>query len=563
MNVFALGSFKHDEIFFGRATGIGNPVIYVGAKTGRDGIHGASMASSEFDEESAGKRPNVQVGDPFMEKLLLEACLEAMKTGAIVGIQDMGAAGLTCSTCEMGSRAGTGVDIDLALVPQRATGMTPYEIMLSESQERMLIVADKGREDEVFSIFKKWGLDAVTIGAVTDDGMLRVRNHGEIVAEIPNRELADEAPLYDRPHDVAPYRPAPMKGPGFKSDDLEADLLAILASGDVCSKRWIWQQYDYTVRTNTIEGPGGDAAIVRIKETDTSIAMALDGNARYCALSPREGAKLIVAECCRNLSCVGALPVAATNNLNFGNPERPEIMAQLVETIEGIKEACIFFDTPITGGNVSLYNETLGEAIWPSPVMGIVGLMKTSAPMTIPFKNEGRTVMLLGGFGSCGDHAADVTRFGGTQYAKVVVKKMWGLPPALDMDYEKRVQSAIREIVTGLHVESAHDLSDGGLAVALAECCSGGVGAAVEIPDPYLTIALFHEGPSRILVSTATPEAVEKIARDHNVEAVRIGVTIKGALQISHGGMTMFDWAIFIDGHIILFQAHSRAPPGA
>jgi phosphoribosylformylglycinamidine synthase II len=546
VNVFALGSFKHDEIFFGRATGIGNPVIYVGAKTGRDGIHGASMASSEFDLESAGKRPNVQVGDPFMEKLLLEACLEAMKTGAIVGIQDMGAAGLTCSTCEMGSRAGTGVEIDLALVPQRASGMTPYEIMLSESQERMLIVADEGREGEVFAVFKKWGLDAVTIGRVTDDGMLRVRNHGEIVAEIPNRELADEAPLYDRPHGVEAYRPAPLErqaahgaAPLLQSQSLEQDLLAILASGDVCSKKWIWEQYDYTVRTNTIEGPGGDAAIVRIKETDTSVAMALDGNARYCALSPREGARLIVAECCRNLSTVGAVPVAATNNLNFGNPERPEIMAQLVESIEGIGEACRFFDTPITGGNVSLYNETLGEAIWPTPVMGIVGLMKTGAPMTIPFKNESRTVMLVGGLGSC-----DLTRFGGTQYAKVVLNEMWGLPPALDMAHEKRVQEAIREIVSGGHVESAHDLSDGGLAVALAECCAGGIGAAVSIewagrePAP---LALFHEGPSRIVVSTDAPEVVEKIAREHGVEAVRIGVTMKEALRIDLNGVTVVD----------------------
>jgi phosphoribosylformylglycinamidine synthase len=537
VNVFALGSFRHDEIFFGRATGIGNPVIYVGAKTGRDGIHGASMASSEFDEESAGKRPNVQVGDPFMEKLLLEACLEAMKTGAIVGIQDMGAAGLTCSTCEMGSRAGTGVEIDLALVPQRAAGMTPYEIMLSESQERMLIVADQGREDEVFAVFKKWGLDAVTIGKVTGDGMLRVRNHGEIVAEIPNRELADEAPLYDRPHGVAPYRPAPMTPPAFSPTNLQSDLLAILASGDVCSKRWIWQQYDHTVRTNTIEGPGGDAAIVRIKETNTSIAMALDGNARYCALSPREGARLIVAECCRNLSTVGALPVAATNNLNFGNPERPEIMAQLVESIEGIGEACRFFDTPITGGNVSLYNETLGEAIWPTPVMGIVGLMKTGAPMTIPFKNEMRTVMLIGGLGSC-----EETRFGGTQYAKVVLKEMWGLPPALDMTYEKSVQSAIRELVVEGCVESAHDLSDGGLAVALAECCARGIGASIELSSsmsPDLT--LFHEGPSRILVSTLTPELVEKIARQHGVEALRIGVTMKEELRIDCNGVTVID----------------------
>src|ERR1019366_8017112 len=381
VNVFALGICKKEEVFYAKAAGAGNPVIYVGARTGRDGIHGASMASAEFTEEAKQKRPNVQVGDPFMEKLLLEACLEAMRTGAIVGIQDMGAAGLTCSTCEMGSRAETGIEFDLQLVPQRETGMTPYEIMLSESQDRMLIVAEKGREDEVFAVFKKWGLDAVTIGVVTNDGMLRVKDHGKVVAEIPNRELADEAPLYDRPHNVKPYRPAPMEAPQFRSRDLNADLLALVGSGDLCSKQWIWQQYDYTVRTNTIAGPGGDAAIVRIKETDTSVAMALDGNARYCSLDPRQGAKLLVAECCRNLSTVGASPVAATNNLNFGNPERPEIMAQIIEVIEGLSEACRYFDTPITGGNVSLYNETLGEAIWPTPVMGIVGLMKTAEPV--------------------------------------------------------------------------------------------------------------------------------------------------------------------------------------
>jgi phosphoribosylformylglycinamidine synthase subunit PurL len=537
VNVFALGVFRHDEIFYGRASGVGNPVIYVGAKTGRDGIHGASMASSEFTEESKQKRPNVQVGDPFMEKLLLEACLEAMRTGAIVGIQDMGAAGLTCSTCEMGSRAGTGVEIELALVPQRATGMTPYEIMLSESQERMLIVAEKGREDEVFAIFRKWGLDAVTIGSVTDDGKLRVKNHGGVVAEIPNRELADEAPLYDRPHNAAPYRSAPMEAPAFSSHNLNADLLTILGAGDVCSKRWIWQQYDYMVRTNTLAGPGGDAAIVRIKETDTSVAMALDGNGRYCSLSPREGARLMVAECCRNLSTVGAVPVAATNNLNFGNPERPEIMAQLVEAIEGLAEACLHFETPITGGNVSLYNETLGEAIWPTPVLGIVGLMKTAEPVRIPFKNEARTVLLLGGLGE-----ADEVRFGGTQYAKAVLGKMWGLPPALDLDYEKRVQAAIREIVAGGLVESAHDLSDGGLAVALAECSEDGIGASIEIAtDLRPELALFHEGPSRILVSTGVPEAVEKIARAHGVEAVRIGVTMKERLRIDNKSMTWID----------------------
>jgi phosphoribosylformylglycinamidine synthase II len=539
VNVFALGIFRHDEIFFGRATGIGNPVIYVGAKTGRDGIKGASMASEEFDEDSKDKRPNVQVGDPFMEKLLLEACLEAMRTGAVVGIQDMGAAGLTCSTCEMGSRAETGIEFDLKLVPQRETGMTPYEIMLSESQERMLLVAEKGREDEVFAVFKKWGLDAVTIGTVTDDGMLRVKDHGVVVAEIPNRELADEAPLYDRPHGIAPYRPAPLAGPEIPaSKNLNADLLALVGSGDLCSKRWIWEQYDYMVRTNTIAGPGGDAAIIRIKETGTSIAMSLDGNGRYCALDPREGAKLLVAECCRNLSTVGATPVAATNNLNFGNPERPEIMAQIVEAIEGIAEACRHFETPITGGNVSLYNETLGEAIWPTPVLGIVGLMKTGAPVTIPFKQEGRTVMLLGGVGSC-----DATHFGGTQYAKVVLKDMWGLPPALDMDYEKRVQSAIRQIVNEGHAESAHDVSDGGLAVALAECAVNGMGADIEIKDGTLRpeFALFHEGPSRILISTDVPKVVEQIARQHNIEAIRIGVTMKDGLRIGDGSVTWID----------------------
>src|SRR5271165_7149563 len=389
VNVFALGVCRKEDVFYARAAGIGNPVIYVGARTGRDGIHGASMASAEFTEESKQKRPNVQVGDPFMEKLLLEACIEAMKTGAIVGIQDMGAAGLTCSTCEMGSRGGTGIEIELDLVPQRETGMTAYEIMLSESQERMLLVAEKGRENEVLRVFRKWGLDAATIGQVTGDGILRVRDHGVVVAEIPNRALADEAPLYDRPH-TKPYRPVPMQSPSIPPGDPMADLIALLSSGDICSKRWIWEQYDFTVRTNTLQGPGSDAAIIRIKETGTSIAMSVDGNGRYCLLDPREGAKLLVAECCRNLSTVGALPVAATNNLNFGNPERPEIMAQLVESIEGMAEACRFFETPITGGNVSLYNETLGEGIWPTPVVGVVGLLKGSAPVGMHFRQPGR-----------------------------------------------------------------------------------------------------------------------------------------------------------------------------
>ena len=542
VNVFALGVFRKDQIFYGKAKGVGNPVIYVGAKTGRDGIHGASMASAEFTEESKQKRPNVQVGDPFLEKLLLEACLEAMQTGAIVGIQDMGAAGLTCSTCEMGSREGTGVEIDLQYVPQRETGMSPYEIMLSESQERMLLVAEKGREDEVAGVFRKWGLDAVVIGQVTADGILRVKDHGQLVAEIPNRALADEAPVYDRPHSK-PYRRAPMYPAALPSRGtphlIKSDLIALLSSGDICSKRWIWEQYDYTVRTNTVQGPGSDAAIVRVKETGASIAMSLDGNGRYCMLDPREGAKLIVAECCRNLSTAGALPVAATNNLNFGNPERPEIMAQLVEAIEGMAEACQFFETPITGGNVSLYNETLGEPIFPTPVMGVVGLMKTAQPIPMRFQESGRAVILLGGFGRC-----DEKHFGGTQYAKVILKSLWGLPPVLDMDYEKRVHGAIREIVQAGLAESAHDLSDGGLAVALAESSFGpaSVGARIEIPaGARPEFRLFHEGPSRIIISTSQPENVVEIARKNGVEAIAIGVTMEERLRIVCNSETLLD----------------------
>src|SRR3954470_9602006 len=500
VNVFALGVFRHDEIFYGKATGVGNPVIYVGAKTGRDGIHGASMASAEFTEESKQKRPNVQVGDPFMEKLLLEACLEGMKTGAIVGIQDMGAAGLTCSTCEMGSRGEVGIEIELDRVPQRETGMTPYDIMLSESQERMLLVADKGREDEVFAVFKKWGLEASEIGVVTDDGKLRVRHHGEIVAEIPNRELADEAPLYDRPH-TKPMRQAPVDPPArLPIADVQAALPTLLAAPDICSKRWIWQQYDHQVRTNTVAGPGYDAAVVRIKETETSVAMSLDGNGRYCSLDPRLGTQLIVAECCRNLSTVGALPIATTNNLNFGNPERPEIMAQIVESIEGLAEACRVFEVPVTGGNVSLYNETLGTPILPTPVVGIVGVLPTTLPVSSTFTEEGHSVILLGGFGN-----SDWQQFGGTQYAKVLGNSLWGLPPALDMDYEKRVQETVRTLVRERIVSTAHDLGEGGLAVALAEASFGParIGADLELDSNLPSeLALFHEGPSRILVAT-------------------------------------------------------------
>jgi phosphoribosylformylglycinamidine synthase len=541
VNVFALGVCRKEEVFYAKAAGVGNPVIYVGAHTGRDGIHGASMASAEFTEESKQKRPNVQVGDPFLEKLLLEACLEAMQTGAIVGIQDMGAAGLTCSTCEMGSRGGVGIEIELDRVPQRETGMRPYEIMLSESQERMLLVAKKGREDEVFRVFRKWGLEAAEIGVVTNDGMLRVKHHGRVVAEIPNRQLADEAPLYDRPHTSPPTAPSHSRlRSGDSEPAIQSSLLRLLASPDLCSKRWIWEQYDFQVRTNTVAGPGRDAAIIRVKETLHSLAISLDGNGRYCYLSPREGAILAVAECCRNLSTVGAQPVAATNCLNFGNPERPEIMGQLVEAIEGLSEACSFFETPITGGNVSLYNETLGEGIYPTPVVGIVGLLKTAPPVSMGFRHPGRSVMLLGGVGS-----PDQTRFGSSQYAKVILNELWGLPPALDLDREKRVQAAIREIVNQELAESAHDLSDGGLAVALAECSIGGCGARVDLDsDLPADLLLFHEGPSRILLSTAAPEQVAAIALRYQVEAPVVGATIESEVVIAHEGRVLGRWEI-------------------
>jgi phosphoribosylformylglycinamidine synthase len=556
VNVFALGICRKEEVFYAKAAGAGNPVIYVGARTGRDGIHGASMASAEFTEEAKQKRPNVQVGDPFMEKLLLEACIEAMRTGAIVGIQDMGAAGLTCSTCEMGSRGEVGIEIELDRVPQRETGMTPYEIMLSESQERMLLVAEKGREEEVYRVFRKWGLEAAEIGVVTEDGKLRVRHRGVVVAEIPNRELADEAPLYDRPH---AHPPRAGLIPDLPVSKVQRTLPTLLGSLDICSKHWIWEQYDYQVRTNTVAGPERtDAAIVRIKETGTSIAISLDGNGRYCYLSPREGAKLAVAECCRNLSTVGARPVAATNCLNFGNPERPEIMAQLVEAIEGMAEACAFFDTPITGGNVSLYNETLGEGIYPTPVLGIVGTLKTAEPVTIPFKNAGRTVMLLGGIGECDD-----TRFGGTQYAKEIVKQLWGLPPALDLEREQRVQFAVRKIIAEGLVESAHDLSDGGLAVALAECSFGpaGIGALIDVDsDLRPEMLAFHEAPSRILISTEFPRKVAAIAEKYEIEAPVVGVTIEKGIEIRQRTITLGAWEIgaLKTAYAQAFESHVR-----
>src|SRR5712691_7777153 len=412
VNVFALGVFKKDEIFYAKASGVGNPVIYVGAKTGRDGIHGASMASAEFTEESKQKRPNVQMGDPFLEKLLLEACLEAMKTGAIVGIQDMGAAGLTCSTCEMGGRGGVGIEIDLRHVPQRETGMTPYEIMLSESQERMLLVAQKGREHEVLAVFKKWGLDAVVVGQVTEGGIARINNNGRLAAEIPAHPLAEEGPVYNRPI-AAPAPRIESEKDWFafaqEGTNLTANFVKLLASPAIASKRWITEQYDTSVRTNTLAGPGvSDAAVVRIKDPKTgtvkrALALSTDGNGRWCQLNPRVGAMHAVAEAARNVACSGARPIAATNCLNFGSPEKSEVMWQFSETIDGLAEACNALGTPITGGNVSFYNETLGKSIYPTPVIGVLGILDdASRVLKIAFRNEGDAIVLLDGAGSDG-----------------------------------------------------------------------------------------------------------------------------------------------------------------
>ena len=544
VNAFALGLVRRDQIFYAKASGEGNPVIYVGSKTGRDGIHGATMASEEFSEESEAKRPNVQVGDPFLEKLLLEACLEAMQTGAIVGIQDMGAAGLTCSTCEMGGRGGVGLEIELDLVPQRDTGMTPYEIMLSESQERMLLVAEKGREQEVFRVFEKWGLDAVTIGRVIPESTMRVLQHGKVVGEIPNQALTDEAPLYNRPMErweppVAREMPESIRL-GQKSD-LTGDLKQLLASPNICSKRWVFEQYDSMVQTNTVEGPGGEAGVIRIKGTQRALAMALDGNGRWCYLDPKLGAMHAVAESARNVACSGATPIAATNCLNFGNPEKPHIMWQFAQTIDGITKACEELETPITGGNVSFYNETLGEGIYPTPVIGIVGILEDVHKAVGPdFKQAGHALVLVRGSES-GD-ASDVdAEFGSSEYAKEILGQIWGFPPALELEKEAALQKAIVQMIDEGLVESAKDCTEGGLAVTLAECgFARGVGAQVDLTSGGLVpeFVLFGEDASRILIccDPAHVERIQQVAAKYALSAEQIGSTIPDNLEIRVDG---------------------------
>src|SRR5262245_48810559 len=452
VNVFCLGIARRSDIIKGVASGVGNAVYYVGAKTGRDGIHGATMASAEFDDKSAEKRPAVQVGDPFMEKLLLEACLEVMQTDAVVGMQDMGAAGLTCSTAEMGARGGAGVEIDVSLVPQREAGMTPYEIMLSESQERMLLVAKRGREAEVERIFEKWDLHAVKIGEVTSDGMLRVKERGVVVAEIPNRALTDEAPVYQRPFSEPDYlRDAQQMDLNSLRDvrDQNAALLALVASPTIASKKWVYRQYDHMVRTNTINFPGMGAGVVRIKGTDRALAMSVDGNGRYVYLDPKRGAMLAVAEAARNVACAGARPLGATNCLNFGNPERPGIMWQFAKAVEGIGEACTALDVPITGGNCSLYNETDGKAIYPTPTIGVVGLLEHADHVVARrFRESGDAIVLLGeGRGE----------LGGSEYLKIAYGIVRGLPPELDLARERALQKLLVALADARLLRSADD----------------------------------------------------------------------------------------------------------
>jgi phosphoribosylformylglycinamidine synthase len=520
VNAFALGLVRRDEIFYAKATGVGNPVIYVGAKTGRDGIHGATMASEEFKEGSEQKRPNVQVGDPFMEKLLLEACLEAMQTGAVLGIQDMGAAGLTCSTCEMGGRGGVGLEVELDHVPQRETGMSAYEIMLSESQERMLLVAEKGREQEVLDVFAKWGLDASIVGTVIGEARMRILHHGKAVADIPNQSLTDDAPLYHRP--VGTWKaPVPLDPPAEvleelkKPRDYTADLKKLLASSNICSKRWVFEQYDTMVQTNTVQGPGGEAGVMRIKGTGTpgherGLAMALAGNSRWCYLDPKLGAMHAVAEAARKVACTGATPVAATNCLNFGNPEKPEIMAQLSAAIDGIAEACTALGTPITGGNVSLYNETKGEGIYPTPVLGVVGILEdVSKAVPSDFQREGEFVIVIG---SNTRRSADwPVELGSSQYAKDILRGVWGRPPALELDGESRLQRLLAILADKGLIKSANDVSDGGLAVTLVKAgMKNGIGVAVSVDHlswQSAAQAFFSEDSTQILVTASGDDA--------------------------------------------------------
>jgi len=527
VNAMAIGLMRTEELIRGEASGPGNPILAVGARTGRDGIHGATFASEELTEESDAKRPQVQVGDPFTEKLLLEASLELIRSGHIVGIQDMGAAGLASSSSEMAARSGTGVDIDTSLVPVREANMTPYEILLSESQERMLVVAKAGHEQEVVRILEKWELEAAVIGHVTDDGMYRVRENGVVVCEIPGEQLV-KCPTYVR---EARESEAVKKLRAWKPGEAEyarADqdpagvLKRLLGSPNIASRHWIYDQYDTTVRTNTVVAPGGDAGVLRVRNTKRGIAATVDCNGRYVYLNPKRGAMIAVAEAARNIVCVGARPRAITNNLNFGNPLKPEVYYQMREAVSGMAEACTAFETPVTGGNVSLYNENPSGAIYPTPTIGMVGVLDdVERHVTSYFKNEGDVILLLG-------ESRD--ELGGSEYLKVEFDTVAGDAPQIDLAAEKRLQDAVVEMANASVLASAHDVSDGGLAVALVEAAichpHGPRGADLDLSDDLPTASLlFGESQGRIVVSSApgNAEKVEDIARRHGVPVRRIG----------------------------------------
>ncbi|MDY6855706.1 MAG: phosphoribosylformylglycinamidine synthase subunit PurL [Thermodesulfobacteriota bacterium] len=526
VNVFALGVVKKSRIFKGVASGPGNPVIYVGSKTGRDGIHGATMASEQFDESSQERRPTVQVGDPFTEKLLLEACLELMKEDYIVGIQDMGAAGLTCSSCEMASRAGTGIEIDLSKVPRREEGMTPYELMLSESQERMLIVVKYGLEKKVEEIFKKWDLDVSIVGRVTGDKMIRVKEDGKVLVEIPAEALTEEAPLYTRPKKRPQYLCATQSFSIHsipEPTDLNDILIRLLKSPNIASKLWIYRQYDHMVRTNTVLLPGSDSAIIRVKGTNKGIALTVDCNSRYCYLDPYKGGMAAVVEASRNLVCSGAKPLAITDCLNFGNPEKPEIMWQFDQAISGVSEACKRLNTPVVGGNVSFYNETQGEAIYPTPTVAMAGIIyDIRLFQTQWFKDSGDLVVLLG---------KSYEEMGGSEYLATIHGIEEGIPPEIHMDIEIAVQDTCLEAIQNGLIKSAHDCSEGGIAVALAECCFSspdfhrGVKISIDKEKMRGDCLLFGESQSRIIVSLEKDklDKLKKIAKKNNAPFSVIG----------------------------------------
>src|SRR5438128_1566056 len=512
VNVFCLGVLRHDQLVRGAARGVGNPVFYVGAETGRDGLAGAAFASRELTEQSKEDRPAVQVGDPFKEKLLLEACLELLARDAVAGIQDMGAAGLTCSTCETASRGGTGIEIDLAKVPKREPGMTPYEILLSESQERMLIIAKQGKESVVREIFDKWDVPCAEIGRVTDDGMMRVRNNGTIAAEIPAKPLTEEAPLYEREAKppvatrlwrVSGGRPTRLWPQNLPKIDNHQALRQLLRDPTIASKNWVYHQYDHSVRTGTIVKPGSDAAVFFVRYANKILAATSDCNSLYCALDPREGAKIAVAEAARNLICSGAKPLAVTDNLNFGNPYKPENFWQLREAVERAADACRALGTPVTGGNVSLYNESPAGVVDPTPTIAMVGLIDDEKYITTQwFKNEGDIIILVGEIGN---------ELGGSRFLKICHGCEEGPPPRVDLELEIKVQDAVRDLIRKGLVKSAHDCSEGGLAVAMAESCfipEQSFGAEINLKaggTPAATV-LFNESQSRIIISVAPAE---------------------------------------------------------